>query len=137
LRVFHGGRRGDGGALGIGDAQLECGSISEIRRGAMLPHGRIAARISRSPGQLGVVGCGFESYLGSQKTSAYICSTCEGCPSADSNPGGTSLKTHHFRSQALEEVWSARSSPRRYRSLWRSSACVSQFRLYAELVRGS
>src|ERR1035438_10645964 len=32
----------------------------------MLPHGPVAARISRSPGQLGVVGCRFESYLGSQ-----------------------------------------------------------------------
>src|ERR1035441_7544605 len=34
--------------------------------GAMLPHGPVADRISRSPGQLEVVGCGFESYLGSQ-----------------------------------------------------------------------
>ena len=32
----------------------------------MLPHGPVAARISRSPGQLGVVGWRFESCLGSQ-----------------------------------------------------------------------
>src|ERR1035441_9427303 len=51
----------------------------------MLPHAPVAARISRSPSQPVVVGCKFESYLGSQQKSTFQFCTLRATPIQRSN----------------------------------------------------